>query len=82
MGRTGKPDERLCQAIGALVHQQFITFAMYIQDLYLRIIPEVLAQFAQKYVHTAAIKVIVVMPDAQQGFLAGKHTVFLQTQQA
>ncbi len=49
---------------------------MYIDNLYIGIIFQVLAYFAQKNIHTAAVKVIVIMPDVQQRLFTGKYFVF------
>ena len=65
-----------------LVDQQLITPAMYIDDLHVGVVLQVLAYFTQKNIHATAVKVIIIMPYIEQGFLAGKHLIFTQAKQA
>ena len=53
---------------------------MNVDDFHLRIIFQVFSQFAQENIHAAAVKVVIVMPNADQGLFPGKNFVFSEAQ--
>ena len=53
---------------------------MYIQDLYILILAQVLAQFCYVYIHTPGIEIVIVNPDGLKGKIALKHLILVTAQ--
>lgn len=61
--RGGRTAERLSAHGGSGSHDEFVAFAVYVYNLYRRIVFEVLAKLGYVYVHAPGVEIVVVVPN-------------------